>query len=285
MRFDALTAFLSEQSSVVEVLLNEVRGSSPREAGAALYVSQDAMCGTIGGGQLEYMAIDEARRMLRQGKQKAEMKVPLGPEIGQCCGGNVCLSLTLVSRQHKTRILERIRDEDKTQPQVLIFGAGHVGRALAKALEPLPVRAKLIDSRAEELALCKAEIPTILTPLPETVVQYAPAGTAFVVVTHDHSLDFLVANAALARKDAAYVGMIGSATKRTMFRRFLEDQNPENCSGFMSQLTCPIGALTDSKLSDKRPEVIAAMVAAELLVALDDQGLTAGLSDNLVIFD
>lgn len=273
-----LEYFLATHPELIKVTLSQVRGSSPREVGACLYVTRDAIWGTIGGGQLEYMAIDEARCMLRDGRDEIEMTVPLGPEIGQCCGGHVILQLMRMQEIDKVQALTVSRRAREARLQVLIFGAGHVGRALAQTLQLLPVTASLIDSRAQELALSKADIKTILTPLPEAVVQEAPAGSAFVVVTHDHSLDFLVASAALERQDAAYVGMIGSQTKRAMFKRSLKDLAAEEETALMDKLTCPIGALTGGKLSDKRPEVIAAMVAAEIMIAFETQSSGVSVS-------
>ena len=231
---------------MIRVRLTRVRGSSPREAGAQMFVGPDAITGTIGGGQLEYLAIDRARQMLARGEAQATMDVPLGPEIGQCCGGRVELVLD--------RALPLV---EQPGPPVLIFGAGHVGRALAVALRPLPFAPLLIDQRMAELAQAAPGVPTRLTPLPEAEIRRAPPGAAYVILTHDHALDFLLATEALGRGDAAYVGMIGSRTKRATFSRFARQQgiSPD-------PLVCPIGA---GGTRDKRPAVIAALTAAELL--------------------
>ncbi len=234
---------------MILVSVTSVRGSTPREAGAQMIVSDGALKGTIGGGQLEYMAIDRARQMMRNGETSAEMDVPLGPEIGQCCGGRVVLTLSLIDAE----------PVHPPHPQVLIFGAGHVGRALARALTPLPLRPILIDQRAAELAHAP-EVETRLTPLPEAEIRTAPLGTSYVVLTHDHALDFLLTAEALQRTDAPYVGMIGSATKLAKLRRFAAEQQVET-----TRLTCPIGA---GFCQDKRPEIIAALTAAELIARL-----------------
>jgi xanthine dehydrogenase accessory factor len=142
------------------------------------------------------------------------------------------------------------------------MGAGHVGRALADLFQHLPVRCILIDQRAEELALCNADVEIRQSAIPEIDIATAPAGSAFVVLTHDHALDFLLASAALQRGDASYVGLIGSATKREKFRRWCRD----HCDGLATdRLICPIGA---SGSRDKRPSVIAAFVAAEVIADL-----------------
>lgn len=228
---------------MIRIRVISARGSTPRDAGAEMFVGPDSVQGTIGGGQLEYMAIDRARAMLAQGLDLDRMDIPLGPEIGQCCGGRVVLEL------------DRHGPTPQDHPDALIFGAGHVGRALALALQPLPVNATLIDQRPEELALAAPGIATRLTPLPEALIRDARPGTAVIILTHDHALDFLLAAEALSRPDLPYVGMIGSATKRAQFTRFAKGIDS-------SRLICPIGA---GHSPDKRPEVIAAFTAAELI--------------------
>ncbi|MEO9786612.1 MAG: xanthine dehydrogenase accessory protein XdhC [Aurantimonas coralicida] len=258
----ALRAALAAGDSAVLVTVTEVRGSTPREAGAAMLVTADGMAGTIGGGRLEFEAIERARMMLEAGEDTAVMDVPLGPEIGQCCGGRVRLDL---ARADDAALQALTRDDEArraAQPTVLIFGAGHTGRALATALALLPFSVRLVDSRPETLHGLPDTIATVATALPEAEVDAAPPGAAYVVMTHEHSLDFLIAGAALARGDAAYVGMIGSATKRERLRRDLEAAGR---GGDIDRLTVPIGG---AALRDKRPEVIAALTAAELATCL-----------------
>lgn len=258
-----LAAFFATHRDVVQVRVVSTRGSSPREAGASLYVSAAAISGTIGGGQLEYMAIDEARLMLRKGQTRNEIAVPLGPEIGQCCGGFVTLSLAVMTDQS---IREAMREAEATimsYPTVVVFGSGHVGRALACVLSELPVRTVIVDDRRDQLALCDAIVEQRLTPLPEQEVRRAPPNSAFVIATNDHAVDFLIATEALNRPDAAYVGLIGSKTKRARFEHWLGKNAPSGMS--TEALTCPIG-VTASR--DKRPEVIALFVAAEVVACL-----------------
>lgn len=233
---------------MIRVRITSAQGSTPRDEGAEMLVSADSVTGSIGGGQLEYMAIDRARQMLNSGEVSAEMNIPLGPEIGQCCGGRVILSLDRASATPEPR------------SDVLIFGAGHVGRALAVALLPLPVNATLIDQRAPELAQTAPGITTRLTPLPEAEIRHARPGSAVVILTHDHALDFLLAAEALARRDFPYIGMIGSATKLAQFTRFARSRNIDP-----TPLICPIGA---GYSTDKRPAAIAAFTAAEIMTRL-----------------
>ena len=248
---------LSSAGPVMRVELTRVQGSSPRDAGAVMYVGVQACIGTIGGGQLEYMAIDQARRMLASGQVQGDMNVPLGPEIGQCCGGRVSVGLRLLNDLEAECAM--LRCAQQLNPQVLIFGAGHIGRALARALAPLPCNPILVDSRCAELALASA-LPQLLTPLPEAALRAAAPASAYIILTHDHALDFLLGVEALARQDAAYIGMIGSATKAARFAKFSREhrQDPRG-------LTCPMG----QKSASKDPAVIAAMIVAEVWPILE----------------
>jgi xanthine dehydrogenase accessory factor len=255
--------FLRRVPAAVLVEVTGAAGSTPRDTDAWMLVSERAIFATIGGGQLEYMAIDQARRALRSGLAAEPMTVPLGPEIGQCCGGRVGLSFAAVTPDLAARLITRCDHEMASRPYVYVFGAGHVGDALALALSLAPLRVVLVDTREDALeASTVPRIETCLTPMPEAVVRDAPAGSSFVILTHDHALDFLIAAEALKRDDAAYVGMIGSKTKRATFRNWLsrESGNP----ALSENLVCPIGGTT---IKDKRPAIIATLAAAEILTA------------------
>lgn len=233
---------------MIRVRVAATLGSTPREVGAEMLVTLEESRGTIGGGRLEFDAIEHARGMIRDGKAQDIIRVILGPETGQCCGGQVTLEFDTDQPAPKPM-----------QPQVLIFGAGHVGRALAGAMSRLPFNVTLYDERAEELRKITG-FETVLTPLPEQAIRAARPGAAFVVMTHDHGLDFMLTTEALKRGDAAYVGLIGSATKRARFVREARQSGID-----ASALTCPIGS---GFSADKRPEVIAAFTAAEITAKL-----------------
>jgi xanthine dehydrogenase accessory factor len=230
-------------------------------------VTPEQIAGTIGGGQLEWIAIARAREMLNSGEKTATLDIALGPAIGQCCGGRVELSLAVLD----DLLLGELRGEAEggaaSLPCVFVFGAGHTGKALMRALEPLPAQATLVDSRPESLEGSSISGRTLLTPVPEQVVREAPPGSAFVVMTHAHSLDFLIVAEALKRGDAAYCGMIGSATKRAVFTSWLEGEGHRR--ELAEKLVCPIGG---TAVRDKRPEVIAALTAAEIVTALHISG-------------
>lgn len=262
---DSLRNFLETHGSVVRIVLTRVQGSSPRNEGTEMFVSAQSLLGTIGGGQLEHMAIGAAREMLRDGALNRDMNVPLGPEIGQCCGGRVEIGLSRLRGSDRNLAAARARDQDEALPHVYVMGAGHVGRALAAQFQHMPVRCVLVDTRSEEIALCDADVEARISAIPEIDIARAPMRSAFIVLTHDHGLDFLLASAALERGDAAYVGMIGSATKRAKFGNWVRD----NCAHrSIEHLNCPIGA---SSSRDKRPSVIAAFVVAEVMAELTSE--------------
>ena len=251
---------LSGPAAVIHARISRVHGSSPREQGAEMFITAQGMAGTIGGGQAEWLALGRARDMLAQGEMRATLDIALGPEIGQCCGGRIAIDLVRLGDSARAAHLAHL--QGAVRPHVLILGAGHVGRALARIMATLPCDTFLIDTRATELAQAPKGVQTRLTPLPEAEIAQAPPASAFIVATHDHGLDFLVTLAALRRKDAAYVGLIGSATKRARFDRFARDHGAGTDT---AALTCPIGA---AGLGDKRPEVIALMTAQEIITAL-----------------
>lgn len=257
-----LRGFLERAGEAVLVEVVEARGSTPREAGAWMVVSEAETLGTIGGGQLEFLCIARAREALASGEAVAALDIPLGPEIGQCCGGRVSISLSHIGADAAKMLRERAVREFAARTAVYVFGAGHVGNALGQALSLLPFRTLLVDNRAEEIAKVPEGVEARHVAVQEAVVREAAPGSAFVVLTHDHGLDFLIAHEALARGDAAYVGMIGSKTKKATFKSWLADMGYD--TGLLAGLTMPIGG---SDVDDKRPEVIAALTAAEILRA------------------
>ncbi|OWV76627.1 xanthine dehydrogenase accessory protein XdhC [Rhizobium sp. R339] len=258
-----LQTFLAAHPDSIFVDITATQGSTPRETGAFMLVSLTALWGTIGGGQFEFMAIHNAREMLAGTGGATAMDIPLGPEIGQCCGGRTQLRFRRLTPTLKDELDARLAGEIERLPEVYLFGAGHVGYALAAALAPLPLSVTVVETRHEELANLPAPTKTRLVPMPEALVKDIPAGGAVVILTHDHALDFLIAREALAREDLAYIGMIGSATKRATLASWLSREGGER--GWMERLTLPIGG---AAVRDKRPEVIAAMTAADILTAL-----------------
>ena len=270
---DMAALCLANREPAMIVTVDTALGSSPREAGAAMLVSRDEMAGTIGGGQLEFIAIAQARTRLARHEAgdafEPAMDIPLGPEIGQCCGGRVVLAFSLLTRNAMS-LLEAARQTMPHWP-MLIFGAGHTGTALARQLSHLPMSVSVIDTRREVLQGLPANVGYRHLAMPEEAVREAEPGSAYVILTHEHHLDFLIAAEVLGRADAAYAGMIGSKTKRAVFTGWLEDQGHRR--QLADSLLCPIGG---SDVRDKRPEIIAALTAAELVRAFTARDQATG---------
>ncbi len=243
---DALTKLdrAGEPSVLVTVLT--ARGSTPREAGCKMVVTRDALFGTIGGGNLEFACIDAARDMLDGGSGPAMRDFPLGPALGQCCGG------------HVTVLFERVLP---VRRHVALFGAGHVGRALVRLLGDLPLRVSWIDSRPDAFPAARpGNVTTIVAADPAAQIEHLPAGAVVLIMTHDHQIDFGIVAAALTRDDFAAVGLIGSATKRARFVRRLAMHGIEAAA--IGRLICPIGI---PGIGGKLPAEIAIAVAAQIL--------------------
>lgn len=258
---DFLAAALDSGAVIVRIMA--AQGSTPREAGATMTVSASGSAGTIGGGQLEFHCIELARSLLEGGSAGQTVDIPLGPQMGQCCGGRVQVSMEPATPAHCEALRQDEAKARALRPQVLIFGAGHTGKALARSLSLLPLAVTLVDDRPGPVEDVPASVACLHPDDPETALAAALPGSAFVVLTHSHALDYRLTEAALLRGDAAYVGMIGSGTKRARFEASFRRRHPG--SEALKQLTCPIGG---SDVHDKRPEVIAALTSAELVRCL-----------------
>jgi xanthine dehydrogenase accessory factor len=216
-----------------------------------MLVTAKGLDGTIGGGELEWRAIALARARL--GRQVDEVvSLPLGPELGQCCGGLVRLRL---------RTAEALPPSRALLAPVWLFGAGHVGRAVVDVLRTLPGQEVVwIDERADALPPGGARTTCVPAAAPEALVAKAPAGAHLLVMTHSHPRDLAIVAAALARDDLGSVGLIGSATKRARFEHRLRGLGLDATA--LARLTCPIGL---PQVHGKHPAVIAVAVVAQLL--------------------
>lgn len=309
-RFAAAARWIRVGVPVVMVTIAEVRGSAPREAGIRMLVTADDLVGTIGGGHLEWRGMDIAREMIaeRAAPRRIE-RIPLGPALGQCCGGVVWLAFEVlgaddlrwldavehafaaghgiertVSVRHPRRavaftdsraLLPAVaRDEDgwidtlvPDPLHVVLFGAGHVGQALVSLLANLPCRVHWVDERD---TLFPGDLPDNVeaeaSDTPEAVVDQAPAGSYFLVMTHSHALDLSLCEHILRRTDFAYFGLIGSKTKRARFEHRLSDHGVD--PGRFAEMTCPIGV---TGITDKAPAMIAVAIVAQLLQVRDQR--------------
>ncbi|MCU5772424.1 xanthine dehydrogenase accessory protein XdhC [Erwiniaceae bacterium BAC15a-03b] len=224
----------------------EEKGSVPRDSGSKMVVTADHSFLTIGGGHLEYQCIAQARAMLQSGQQAPHSEhFSLGARLGQCCGGM------------STILFEPLMQQ---QPQIAVFGAGHVGQALVNLLSTLPCHVNWIDEREGQFAQVPAGVSACFAEDPLEQVAAMPAGSYFIVMTHHHPRDLELCEAILRRGDYRYFGVIGSATKRQRFDYRLEGK------GFSQQqlatMRCPIG-LADVK--GKLPAEIAVAIAGEII--------------------
>lgn len=287
-----------EPLAMVSVLATE--GSAPRGAGTRMLVTQRGEYGTIGGGKLEFQAAQQAREILDLPVGNWRIQdYPLGPLLGQCCGGRVRLLVehvdpaklgwldhvapgsVLVTHLEQNAVAREIiaaapvptlsARGDKpgigaclTEPlsiyhrPLYLFGAGHVGQAIASHAARLPLRLAWFDTRPAFAGI--AGVTLVDENAITDCVADAPADACIVILTHDHGLDYRLVAAALHRPLTAFVGLIGSATKRARFHgRLLRDGTGAKALG---RLTCPIGL---PGVTGKEPDVIAIAVLAQLL--------------------
>lgn len=242
------------------VRVQAVKGSVPRETDAVLVIDLLGFGGTIGGGHLEHEALKIAREWLAQSPDESALldrRFALGPSLGQCCGGAVELRFSRLAQAD----LPSLAALDARPAEVWIYGAGHVAKALVYALLPLPLRMHWVDERNE---LFPANLPDHIHlhmgDSPVDAVALAAPGAFHLVMTHSHALDFELVRAILARRDAAYCGLIGSQTKRTTFERRLVNRGLP--AERLSELICPVGV---PGITSKLPAVIAASITAQLL--------------------
>jgi xanthine dehydrogenase accessory factor len=324
---------LSRGERCVLVTVTRVRGSAPREPGTKMLVWESGMAGSVGGGHLEFLTIALARRLLAAGDGAAPTieSFSLGPDLNQCCGGQVnllfealdasarlwlqawaktvggreaCAVVAHLRGNTTTRMFVRAEELDGLEvpeflqrpvratlagssavhvikvaddevhvvesaaerlDHVLLFGAGHVGKAIVRALASLPFRVTWIDSRGDTFPPdMPPRMDKIVSASPAGEVAGAPPGTLYLVMTHSHPLDLEICAQVLRRGDFAFLGLIGSETKRARFvSRLRAIGNPPH---LLSRLTCPIGI---PGIGSKEPAAIAAAVAAQLLIVAE----------------
>ena len=262
----AAANWLAQSQPAVVVEVTAALGSAPRGVGTRMLVSATQALGTIGGGHLELKAIQTAREMLRTRELMPRSEhFPLGPALGQCCGGAVTLAYAALDEAALARW-----PASAPMFHLQLYGAGHVGRAIATLLTTLDVTVDWIDEREEEFS----DTTTLGTPWPAHIrkvcvdsvdaeVREAPPGAYYLVLTHNHDLDLRITEAILRRGDFAFLGLIGSKTKRNRFIHRYEHRGiaPE----VIARMTCPIGV---EGISGKQPEIIAVGVVAQLLQAM-----------------
>lgn len=255
--FDALHQCQQQGKSYVLVTLLATAGSTPRDGGTKMLVCDDCTFDTIGGGHLEFAVIKQARDMLidNNSSQKIE-HYPLSSKLGQCCGGatNVLFEVFTQHTQH-----------------IAIYGMGHVARALVPILAQLPLQISWIDNRQSMLDEVEQNtlpnnVKTVFSEHPVETINTLPLNAWAMIMTHNHQLDFDVVEAALARQDMAFVGMIGSDTKARRFKTRL--QHKDWSAQVIQRLVSPVGLL---EIPGKRPIEVAVSMAAQIIQLLEPQ--------------
>jgi len=243
----ALAELQDKGEACVLVTIIEERGSTPRNAGSKMVVTAERIFETIGGGHLEYKAMELAREMLASRSLDTRLeRFSLGASLGQCCGGATVLLFEPMGQP---------------QAQIAVFGAGHVGRALVPLLASLPCKVRWIDSRENEFP---EQIPAgaekIVNDEVVDEVENMPPGSYYIVMTHNHQLDLELTAAILKRDDFAYYGLIGSKTKRVKFEHRLRERGFAEDS--MARMRCPMGL---PEVKGKLPVEIAVSIAGEVI--------------------
>ena len=245
--------------SAIWVRITATRGSAPRDAGTVMKVTETGSEGTIGGGALEFKAIKCARAMIAAGETAREETLPLGPGLGQCCGGAVSLGYSNIEQPTDNHPLQihRLHGPQPHHPKHLwIWGAGHVGRAVARAAPPPLFKVTWIDSAPERFPNWAERrgrlIPTANMPLLAT---RAERQADHLIFTYSHEIDLALC-ASLLKRNVHSIGLIGSDTKWTRFQKRLRALGLDP-----APITCPIG----DKSLGKRPAEIAKGTIAALL--------------------
>ncbi|MBV1904109.1 MAG: xanthine dehydrogenase accessory protein XdhC, partial [Marinosulfonomonas sp.] len=294
---DELRATVKAHGPVSRIVVAATQGSVPREIGASMLVWAGGQSGTIGGGRLEWDAVRTAKETAAP-KDRVQL-FPLGPALGQCCGGTVML---LTEHFDPTRIndideqyfMRRIRGSEdaplnlkrllatsrnsgqtvgpildggwflepvlKPTRPIWVYGAGHVGRAIVQVLAPFPeITITWVDTAADRFP---DDIPDKVT----TLIAANPAETAKYAPANAEHLILTYSHTIdlelchqLLGRDFASVGLIGSKTKWARFRSRLGQLGHGGAQ--ISRITCPIG----QPEFGKHPQAIAVSVAAALL--------------------
>lgn len=257
-RWTTLQDAVTRHGHCVLVTVAATKGSVPRGTDAWMIVTSQGFHGSIGGGTLEWKAMAEAQTMLTQRVEKHTLDYVLGPDLGQCCGGRMQIEF---KRYDQDNLVPTKPVTSESHRHIYLFGAGHVGRALALALAPLPFKVMWIDPRPNAFPSLVPHNVTLLQPDdPVLALRDGPVGSLVFVMSYSHALDLAIVDAALRNENISHVGLIGSATKRARFEKRLHEAGVEQAR--IAGLICPIGV---GGIASKHPAAIAAAVAAQVL--------------------
>ncbi len=235
---------LQGEAYVLITLLGSA-GSTPRIAGTKMVITASSQYDTIGGGHLEYTVIDKARTLLEKNISQQEIKhFPLGATLGQCCGGSVSVLFEVIVSK---------------KMHLDIYGAGHIAHHLMQVLEKLPIAIRWIDNRPDYLPQTSSA-QTLFTDDPVGELKRAKKGSAFLVLTHNHQLDFDLCHAALTHHPDSWLGVIGSQTKAERFRKRLAHR--DIAPSLIDNMVCPVGL---NSVQGKEPMEVAISIAGQII--------------------
>ncbi|GAA5143998.1 xanthine dehydrogenase accessory protein XdhC [Thalassotalea piscium] len=241
--------FSQQGKAYVLITIIGVSGSTPRNSGTKMVVCQGEAFDTIGGGHLEYKSIKQAHKLLAQNKDCQLIEhYQLGSQLGQCCGGSASILFECFAAN---------------AIHIAVFGAGHVGQALIPILAQLPCHITWVDNREAQFPSNVehyGNVTQVITDEPSSEVANMATNTLYIVMTHNHQLDFDISLEVLKREDFHYLGLIASDTK---WRRFQQRyKHREIKSSLVEKMNCPIGL---DQVAGKLPMEVAVSVAGEII--------------------
>ena len=256
MKFNKIHKVKDYKEKVIKAKIINAEGSVPSEEGNYMLISQEDIFVTFGGGHLEYLIINKSKELLKKKIKNSEiLSIPLGPGIGQCCGGYVQIQLT----QHANG--EKSLEHSIKSSNLFIFGAGHIGQALSSKSLDLNFNVHLIDSRKNFLLMNEHEdIDYIFAKEPWKLIKNLPKNSYYIILTHSHDFDFKIINEALKYNSFKFIGLIGSKTKKNRFTNRLK-QNGHSQS-LINLIECPVGL---NIKHTKEPNEIAISIIAKLI--------------------
>ena len=311
----AANYLLGDKKAVAHAVVISVRGSAPRELGANMLISENQIWNTIGGGSLELEVMEQARRLIKdvglkvEGTNRKVLNLALGPDMGQCCGGNVKVLLEILSQsdinklsKHSQNLValehplkpgaptEALRTEDdhefkpllkkdsfilptaKKLDPLFIYGAGHVGRALLRIIEHMDFDIHWVDIDEERFPEGSIfNVSKVIALDPALIASHAPINAYHVIITHSHPLDEAICFALLSKDQFRFCGLIGSKTKNARFRSRLSKMGIKDKQ--LKKLTCPIGI---DEINSKHPVKVAISIAAQLAIWQEKYGTKVG---------
>jgi len=261
MIFKNLDEAIKYNFPLIKAKLISTEGSVPRNKGTFMLISSKYIFGSIGGGQLEFEIINISKKILKQKKIFIDkiFSIPLGPSIGQCCGGYVQVKLSKFNNGKES--FKNEGNLNNNSDNLFIFGAGHIGKELCAKSTNLDLNLHLIDSREEYLKNVKLKnITKIYAKIPWMIVKNLPKNSFFIILTHSHDFDFKIINEILKINNFNFLGLIGSKTKIKRFTIRLLNLGHDR--SLIDKIECPIGLKT---ITGKKPGEIAISIIARLL--------------------